>query len=363
MNEIYEYITKLFEKEINDVAISYLKSRGISLKTILKFRMGFSSEESEQQIVKNLCDKFDTYDLVSSGLIETRDSNLKLIFINRIIMPIITNDGVASFTSRSLSDDGLKHKHMKGVIKHLYNEFLLNGNKNSPIFVTESPLDALTICQLGFDAVATFGTSNLNLYKKFENRQNIFILFDNDSDSNESNPGFAASIRFGCDIVSVGGLPFVARLPYQGSKTDVNSFFQKINDEKLAKREFLNIIDTAKPVTSFEEHHKYINKKQKEWKIKRGIKSNDLKSIPILNLLDKYGVPYIKRNGNKVMCKCPFHDDDTPSMLVNLVDNSFYCFGAGCGTHGDVITFIMEMENANYTDACKILKEEFYDAI
>lgn len=40
---------------------------------------------------------------------------------------------------------------------------------------------------------------------------------------------------------------------------------------------------------------------------------------------------------------CPFHEDVNPSMIVNLEDGSFFCFG--CGATGDAIKFTKLMEN------------------
>lgn len=37
----------------------------------------------------------------------------------------------------------------------------------------------------------------------------------------------------------------------------------------------------------------------------------------------------------KPVCKCPLHDEDTPSMRYYEETNTFYCFG--CGAGGDVI--------------------------
>lgn len=37
-------------------------------------------------------------------------------------------------------------------------------------------------------------------------------------------------------------------------------------------------------------------------------------------------------------CKCPFHDDSTPSFNINSDTGQFYCFG--CGRGGNLITFL-----------------------
>jgi DNA primase len=45
---------------------------------------------------------------------------------------------------------------------------------------------------------------------------------------------------------------------------------------------------------------------------------------------------------------CPFHSEKTPSFHVNESRNIFYCFG--CGEKGDVITFLVKMEQRPFMD-------------
>lgn len=52
---------------------------------------------------------------------------------------------------------------------------------------------------------------------------------------------------------------------------------------------------------------------------------------------------------------CPFHGEKTPSFNIYTENGSFYCFG--CGAGGDVITFIMKIENLDYVEAVKFLAQ------
>lgn len=63
----------------------------------------------------------------------------------------------------------------------------------------------------------------------------------------------------------------------------------------------------------------------------------------------------LKQKGSNFIGLCPFHNEKTPSFTVYNDTQSFYCFG--CGTGGDVITFIRKIENLNYTDAVKLLAQ------
>ena len=57
-------------------------------------------------------------------------------------------------------------------------------------------------------------------------------------------------------------------------------------------------------------------------------------SVTTRQAAERYGIR-VERNG---MCRCPFHDDSTPSMKL---DRRYYCFG--CGATGDVIDFVSRL--------------------
>lgn len=63
----------------------------------------------------------------------------------------------------------------------------------------------------------------------------------------------------------------------------------------------------------------------------------------------------LKRAGSSLKCLCPFHSERTPSCTIYPDTDSFYCFG--CGAGGDVITFIMKIENLDYAEAVKYLAD------
>lgn len=61
----------------------------------------------------------------------------------------------------------------------------------------------------------------------------------------------------------------------------------------------------------------------------------------------------LKRQGRTCKGLCPFHSEKTASMVVYPESQSFYCFG--CGAGGDVISFVMRIENLGYIEALKLL--------
>ena len=55
------------------------------------------------------------------------------------------------------------------------------------------------------------------------------------------------------------------------------------------------------------------------------------------------------RKGRALVGKCPFHNEKTPSFTVNDSKGSYHCFG--CGAHGDIFDFIMQIEGLSFTEA------------
>lgn len=63
----------------------------------------------------------------------------------------------------------------------------------------------------------------------------------------------------------------------------------------------------------------------------------------------------LKRNGTDFVALCPFHREKTPSFHISSDKQLFYCFG--CGSGGNIIDFVMKIENLDFIDAIKFLAE------
>lgn len=75
--------------------------------------------------------------------------------------------------------------------------------------------------------------------------------------------------------------------------------------------------------------------------------------------LDKLISKYAKLEpiGTGYKCLCPFHHEKTASFHIYSDSNSYYCFG--CGVSGNAITFLMRKEGYTFSEALKVLGEEF----
>ena len=65
----------------------------------------------------------------------------------------------------------------------------------------------------------------------------------------------------------------------------------------------------------------------------------------------------LKKAGINFKGRCPFHDEKTPSFVVSPTKGIYKCFG--CGKGGNSITFIQEIQGANYPEALKYVAAKY----
>jgi DNA primase len=90
-----------------------------------------------------------------------------------------------------------------------------------------------------------------------------------------------------------------------------------------------------------------------------------LAATDIVDLVGSY-LP-LKRSGSNFKANCPFHNEKTPSFMVNPARQSYHCFG--CGEGGNAISFVISYENLPFPDAIKklanragvVVQEDAYD--
>lgn len=63
----------------------------------------------------------------------------------------------------------------------------------------------------------------------------------------------------------------------------------------------------------------------------------------------------LEKKGKNYFGRCPFHNEKTGSFSVEPVKQIFHCFG--CGKGGNVIHFIMAIENLDFLEAIKLLAD------
>ena len=85
--------------------------------------------------------------------------------------------------------------------------------------------------------------------------------------------------------------------------------------------------------------------------------TDDIKSrIDIVSYVQRY-VPTLKKAGRNHKACCPFHNEKTPSFVVNPVRQTWHCFGA-CAEGGDLFTFAQKLHAWDFKEALRELATE-----
>ena len=75
--------------------------------------------------------------------------------------------------------------------------------------------------------------------------------------------------------------------------------------------------------------------------------------IPVSRLVEQY-VP-LKKRGSELIGLCPFHSEKTPSFTVSDEKAFYHCFG--CGAHGNIFDFMMQIKGYSFPEAVHFLAE------
>ena len=77
--------------------------------------------------------------------------------------------------------------------------------------------------------------------------------------------------------------------------------------------------------------------------------------VNLLDLVRRSGYRPQKQ-GKDYAISCPFHDDDTPSLIITPKSNLFNCFG--CGAAGTVVDWVMKTQGVSFRRSVEILRND-----
>jgi len=173
----------------NKEALEYLTNRGLDIKTIKNFGLGFAENKYSSLYEQLRKEGFSEDDIVKSGVVSKKDKNVYDFFRNRIIFPVIDLRGnVIAFGGRVMDNSLPKYLNTGDTeaFKKRQNLFALNLAKNSGkdyIILAEGYMDVISLYQYGFNnAVASLGTSfceeHARLIKRYTKK--VIICYDGD---------------------------------------------------------------------------------------------------------------------------------------------------------------------------------------
>lgn len=178
-----------------DLAISYIRKRGLSEEIIKKFELGYSKDFNS--LVNFLQFNKISYETgQNAGLLNEKNGKFYDAMFNRLTFPIKNSfNEVIGFSSRILEDNPqiAKYKNSpqtlvfdksKVVFGIQFLKELKNHGKLNEIIVVEGQMDVISMHNAGFtNAVATMGTALTPLHAKELKRfsHKIILCFDGDS--------------------------------------------------------------------------------------------------------------------------------------------------------------------------------------
>lgn len=184
------YFHYLLKSERGKKAMEYLKKRGLTDETIVKFGLGYS-DMYRDDLYKYMKSKgYSDADLKDSGLVRFDDKyGGSDKFWNRAMFPIIdVNNRVIGFGGRVMGEGEPKYLNTQETpvfdkSRNLYGLNLAKKSKRSGIIFCEGYMDVISMHQAGFDnAVASLGTAltvgQVNLIKRYTDH--VYLAYDSD---------------------------------------------------------------------------------------------------------------------------------------------------------------------------------------
>lgn len=190
-----ESMTATFQAP-QDAVADYLASRGLSAETAQDFRLGY----------------------VPAGVAGYER------YAGMLAIPYLSAGGVIALRFRRLDDGKPKYLSLQNAQNVLFNTRVLGDNALTQVAVTEGEIDAITLCQAGYEAVAAPGARTWKPYHRrmFDGYDTVWVVTDGDDDGRD----LAALVARDVDSARVVELP---------EGLDVNSLYLKEGNDGLAR--------------------------------------------------------------------------------------------------------------------------------
>jgi DNA primase len=85
--------------------------------------------------------------------------------------------------------------------------------------------------------------------------------------------------------------------------------------------------------------------------------SQEIKNrLSIVDVVREYATLHPAGSTGNYKMICPFHDDHSPSMVVNEKKGLAWCFV--CNSGGDIFSFVQKIENCSFPEAVRLLADK-----
>jgi DNA primase len=209
------------------------------------------------------------------------------------------------------------------------------------IVICEGEFDRLVLEGQGIGTVTS--TGGAGVFKEewaaaFQVIPEVYLCFDQDM------AGDAGVLRVGRLIPHAK----VVNLPDEvGEGGDVTDFFVRLGK---SREDFLRLLEAAKPIPA------EALKRRFDLGTDGGKDRTEIVELKARLLLTEVATKYLtlQLTGDTLVARCPFHEDHSPSFVIFPRSQTFYCFG--CQARGDVLSFLMRIEQVGFRDALDLAR-------
>lgn len=263
----------------------------------------------------------------------------------RITIPVFSRDGELAFfrLAKEPEDqsDAPKMLSLAGAPVELYGWERVMA-KPCRIIICEGEFDRLVLEAQGFPAVTSTGGAGVfraEWAEVFAPIPDVYVCFDRDEAGRRGAERVARLIPHAK----------LVELPVEvGDGGDVTDFFVRLG---CSRDDFLLLLDGAQSLPP--EEAPADDKQHRPCGVQSDRDVDHLKAaVPIEGVISRY--VGLRLNGQTFVGRCPFHEDHRPSFVVYPATRSFYCFG--CQARGDVLHFLMRVENMTFPEALETLR-------
>lgn len=263
----------------------------------------------------------------------------------RITIPIFDRDGQLAYLKLAKDPEDLsgspKMLVPPGAPTELYGWERLRATPER-IMICEGEFDRLVLEGQGFAAVTSTGGAGVfrpEWADAFREIPEVYVCFDHD------DPGQRGAERVARLIPQAK----LVELPIEvGVGGDITDYFVRLGK---TREYFLQLLEHAHSVAPEPPRDLPV---QSTSTPEQRTEVRELKARARIEVIVGQHVE-LEPAGQALRGLCPFHEERVPSFVVYPASQNFYCFG--CGRHGDVLTFLMNIEGVGFRDALELLRQ------